>query len=140
MKKYLDPSKLKLELVKEEYSVIPSGTDRIRKTWRIGEYNVVEYRNHDDPYEVCFWIDKNIDAPFGVPEIYDEYNSFGSTTTGFTIKTTDHGALPPDKIEKVVAGYTYALAVVKILETLIKPPADSHPAPTASVENPASQE
>ena len=51
-----------------------------------------------------------------LPEIFERGNEgFGSSSPHFVISTTSYGALKPEEIKKVIAGYNYAMEAVEIL-------------------------
>lgn len=50
-----------------------------------------------------------------LPEIYYEDDFYGKDKKWFDIQTTSYGAMTPDKIKEVVAGYEQALEAVAIL-------------------------
>lgn len=50
-----------------------------------------------------------------LPEIYFDDGFYGEDKKWFEIQTTSYGALTPDKIKEVVAGYEQALEAVAIL-------------------------
>ena len=50
-----------------------------------------------------------------IPEIYYEDDYYGTHTPRFEIQTAAYGALSPEEIAKVIAGYQEALEAVKIL-------------------------
>lgn len=49
------------------------------------------------------------------PEIYYEDDFFGEEKPRFEIQTTAYGAMNPEEIKKVIAGYQEALEAVEIL-------------------------
>ena len=49
------------------------------------------------------------------PEIYYEDDFFGEYKPEFKIQTTAYGAMNPDEIKKVIAGYQEAIEAVEIL-------------------------
>ena len=49
------------------------------------------------------------------PEIYYEDGIFGDEEPEFKIQTTSYGAMNPDEIKKIIAGYQEAIEAVEIL-------------------------
>ena len=49
------------------------------------------------------------------PEIYYEDDIFGEYKPQFKIQTTSYGAMNPEEIKKVIAGYQEAMEAVEIL-------------------------
>lgn len=54
-----------------------------------------------------------------LPDIYWEDEDIDGRCGGFKIQTTAYGALEPEDIQKVIAGYQEALEVIQLLEEII---------------------
>ena len=113
---------MKMELVKinertktdEENGVTYIGTE-----YSIGDYQVERIEKHYKDGEMvenihvsASWEDRN--EKF-LPEIYFNDDWFGTKKKHFDIQTSSYGALAPEEIEKVIAGYQQAVEVVETL-------------------------
>lgn len=89
-----------------------------RAVLELGHYRVicttVEYKNGDVTEDMMIREDPNVEY---LPEIYYE-DLWGEEK--FEIQTTSYGALSPDEIRKVVAGYQEAMLVVETLQKNFK--------------------
>lgn len=89
-----------------------------RAVFQLGHYRVilttVEYKNGDVTED--FTVRGDLRMQY-LPEIY--YDGLWDEKK-FEIQTTSYGALSPDEIKKVIAGYQEAMLVVKTLQKNFK--------------------
>lgn len=99
---------MKYELVLESTKDVAHGKFSI---YKIGGYTVS--RMDYTAGAICMNIREERD--WSLPTIYCQTNPDGDVLTGFNIQTASFGALSPDDIRKLIAGYNEALEVVAIL-------------------------
>lgn len=111
---------MELKMVEMRYKE-ESGKECTAELYTLGAYEVDHYvtKYADgvvwDRVQVSFIDWKEADANY-TPEImfYDGSRSWAGPR-GFKIQTSAYGAKTPEEIQKVVAGYNYALEAVAIL-------------------------
>ena len=111
---------MELKMVEQKHKE-KNGNDYTATFYTLGGYevdhNVTKYADGTvwDRVQVSY-IDYSAARDSYIPEIsFDDGESRWSDGRGFKIQTTAYGVLNPEEIQKVIAGYNYALEAVKIL-------------------------
>ena len=105
-----------LRLVKEK----KMEAEEVKRTYRqyqIGAYevDVVDYNFEDKANDYrSISVQKDFYADF-LPEIFFYGIHFGEVKNEFKIQTTSYGAMDPEGIKKVIAGYEEAMQIVEVL-------------------------
>ena len=77
--------------------------------------NITRYEDGDKMVRICVNLSYEDRHNNYFPEIYYEDDIFGESKPEFKIQTTAYGAMNPDEIQKVIAGYQEAIEAVRIL-------------------------
>lgn len=108
-----------MELIKVDERTridLESGRTCEAETYKIGRYEVdhyvVTYEDGDGYERIC--VSGEWKAEY-LPDIQYEDGRWGEEKKCFKIQTTAYGALNPEEIKKVIAGYNEAMEVVAIL-------------------------
>lgn len=110
-----------MNLIKKEYKTkVENGTKYEATEYSLGEHYEVEmYVTTYESGTVCRRIYVNVSYEDRhenyIPEIYFEENYFGKHMTRFEIQTASYGAMNPEEIQKVIAGYQEAVEAVEVL-------------------------